>query len=145
MSRPECESKKSCSLRFDFKCTPPNQFDKYGDLPFKDEEFHLDNLARSLMEKGPDSITYLLAYAGRSACISEAQWRANRAKKYLIEKHKIKDDRIIVVDGGFRENLAIELFLLPRNVCGPFTTPTVRTSDAEIGGLCSDKYTKVSP
>lgn len=137
---PECENKKSCALRVDSKCAPPNQFDKYGDLPFKDEKAHLDNLARSLMENGPESITYILAYAGRGACISEAEWRANRAKKYLIEQHKIQDDRIIVVDGGFRDALAIQLFLLPRKVCGPFPTATVGTSEAQISGPCSDKY-----
>jgi hypothetical protein len=142
---PECENKKSCSLRVDSKCTPPKQFSRYGDLPFKDEKSYLDSLARSLIDTSPDSIIYILAYAGRSACISEAEWRANRAKKYLIEKHKIQDDRVIVVDGGFRDTLAIELFLLPRHVCGPYPAPVARTSDAQFSGPCSDKYKEVSP
>lgn len=137
---PTCESVKSCSLSVNYTCNPPERFDdQYAGLSLKDEELHLDKIAESLGKKGSDSLLYLVAYAGRSACISEAEWRANRAKKYLVETHGIREDRIVAVDGGFRESLAIELFVLPLNACGPYPTPSVRASDAQITGLCSSK------
>ena len=138
---PTCESEKSCTLSVSYSCDPPERFDdQYAGLSRKDEELHLDKIAGSLGKKGSDSVLYIVAYAGRSACISEAEWRANRAKKYLVETHGIPDDRIVAVDGGFRENLAIELFVLAKNACGPFPTPTVRASAVQISGLCANKY-----
>lgn len=138
---PTCESVKSCTLRVNYKCAQPVRFDEeYRSVSLQDERVHLDKIAQSLYERGSDAILYLVAYAGRSACISEAQWRVARAKKYLIEAQHIQEDRIVTVDGGFRENFAIELFVLPKNACGPFPTPTVRAGDVIIAGLCAKKY-----
>ncbi|MBC8030623.1 MAG: hypothetical protein H7Z16_10970 [Pyrinomonadaceae bacterium] len=138
---PTCESVKSCTLRVNYKCAPPLRFDdEYQVASLQAEQVHLDKIAHSLNERGSDSILYLVAYAGRSACISESQWRVARAKKYLIEEKRIHEDRIVAVDGGFRESFAIELFVLPENGCGPLPTPTVRAADVTITGLCARKY-----
>jgi hypothetical protein len=107
---PTCESLKSCTLRLNYHCSPPAHFDdEYGTASVKDEEARLDRISEVLTEKGSDSLLYIVAYAGRRACISEAQKHASKAKKYLIQTRGIEAGRIVVVDGGFRENFAIEL------------------------------------
>ena len=137
---PTCESVKSCTLRFDYDCSSPTHFDdKYGAVSAKVEEVHLDRISELLRERGSNSLLYIVAYAGRRACISEAQWRGSRAKKYLIETRRIQDGRIVVVDGGFRENLAIELYVLSKSACGPLPAPTVRASEVQISGLCANR------
>jgi hypothetical protein len=136
---PHCETGVSRSIRINPECTSPSRFDTYCDLSLRAEESRLDVLARSL-KADPNSAAYILAYAGQGACIWEAEWRANRAKKYLVEKRGIKSDRVITMDGGFRENFTIELFVSPRDACGPLHMPTLGSDDAQVKGQCSDKY-----
>ena len=140
---PECANKVTSSLKIDSSCALPTKIDEYGDLSFKAEKSHLDNLAQEFKQGKPDSVVYILAYAGRTACIWEANWRANRAERYLIENQKVPENQIIVVDGVFRDNLTIQLFLSPSITCGPLPVPTLATDDAQIRGPCSDKYEKL--
>lgn len=138
---PTCESAKSCTLRVNYQCAQPMRFDDaYRVASMNEEQVHLDKIAQSLVERGSDSVVYLVAYAGRSACISESQWRLARAKKYLTEEKGIPKERIVAVDGGFRETFVVELFVLPKNACGPFPTPTVPASEVMLSELCSTKY-----
>jgi hypothetical protein len=138
---PTCESIKSCKLRINRNCRQPLQIeDEYHGVELQNEKAHLDKIAKSLDKSGPNSVLYLVAYAGRSACVSEAEWRVTRAKRYLVEAHHIEENRLITVNGGFRESFAIELFVLPNNACGPLPTPTLRAGEVQISGLCVNKY-----
>ena len=136
---PYCETGLSRSIRINPECASPSTFDTYCDLPLRAEQSRLDALANAL-KVDSHSVCYILTYAGQNACIWEAEWRATRAKKYLVEKHEIDSDRVIIMDGGFRQNFTTELFISPRNACGPLPSPTLGTDDAQIRGQCSDKY-----
>jgi hypothetical protein len=140
---PECGQQVTSSLKIDPDCVAPAKYDEYGDLSVKDEYSHLERVAKALRHGDVGSIIYVVSYAGRDACAWEADWRAERAKNYLVQHCRVPVDHIIVVDGGFRENLDIELFLLRRNDCGPLPTPTLAIDDARVQGLCSDKYRSV--
>lgn len=138
---PECVNKFSCSLRVNPECVAPNKFDSYGDILFEDEKLRLDNLAAHLLGGGSDSVVYILAYAGRKTCyFGEAELRANRAKKYLIDNHKIEGDRIITFNAGYRENLEVEMFLSSRKGCGPFPSPKLDVWSDRYEGSCTEKY-----
>lgn len=137
---PYLEREKTCKLRIDPKCVSPQVFDQYAHLSFTEERQHLDQLAKYLKDAGPESIAYLISYTGRSACIYEAQWRVDRAKKYLVERHKVANDRIVTVDGGVRENWNVDLFIQRDGSCGPLPSPTLLRDDAQVSGQCSQKY-----
>jgi len=137
---PYLEREKTCKLRIDPKCTEPALLDEYGSVSSKEELRHLDHFANYLSNAGSESISYLISYAGRSACIYEAQWRVDRAKEYLVEKHKVSKNRIVTVDGGVRENWSVDLFLQRDGGCGPLPSPTLLRDDAQVSGLCSQKY-----
>lgn len=138
---PECDRSRSCILKVDPDCNAPEKFSGYGDLRFESEKEQLDNLVTYLLGSGQDSVAYIVAYGGKDSCFwEEGRLRAERAKNYLVEKYRIDNDRIIAVDGGYRENLAVELFLSTRRGCGPFPSPTVRLSDVEFHGYCDEKY-----
>lgn len=140
---PACSRSRSCSLKVEPGCKAPEKFSEYGDLSFEAEKERLHNLATYLLGGGPDSVAYILAYGGRNSCLwKEGELRAERAKNYLVEQYRIDSDRIIAFDGGYRKNLTVELFLSSRTGCGPFPTPTVRTTKAELEGLCLEKYKK---
>lgn len=137
---PDLQREKTCLLRVDPKCNAPQIFDQYGGVAVIEERQHLDHFAKYLKDTGPESIAYIISYSGRSACIYEAQWRANRAKRYLIEKHSLPKDRIVEVDGGVRENWNVDLFIQTRGTCGPLPTPTLARDEAHVRGQCSDTY-----
>lgn len=136
---PELEREKTCLLRVDPKCTAPQVIDHYGSVSVIEELQHLDRFAKYLKDAGPESIAYIISYTGRSACLYEASWRADLAKKYLVEAQNIPSDRIVQVDGGVRENWDVALFIQTRGTCGPLPSPTLARDDAVVKGQCSLK------
>ncbi|HSE32112.1 MAG TPA: hypothetical protein VLA93_11120 [Pyrinomonadaceae bacterium] len=81
----------------------PRQFDEWGDMVFSEEKARLDNVAIHWKEQ-PQSIIYLIVYAGKKSCVGEATARGLRAKKYLI-KHNVQS--IEVARGKFFGNTRI--------------------------------------
>jgi hypothetical protein len=131
-------STKDGSLR----CTnfPPDRdsairdqpFDHYSDVPFADEKARLDNFA-AWLHQYPDLTGYILVYgARRPRTAREAQARAVRAKDYLNRVRRVETDRLITIDGGYRENLEVELYALPHNMVAPKPYPTVDPSQVQI-------------
>lgn len=113
---------------------PAQVFDKidvYGDLPFEKEKEHLDHLALQLQNM-PDMRGFIIAYAGRRARAGEAQARAECAKNYLVNERGIEARRIVAMDGGYREEFTVDLYLVPRGAAGPTATPTVDPSEVQI-------------
>jgi hypothetical protein len=106
-------------------------FDRYSDISFSDEKARLDNFAAALHNelnfKG-----YIIAYAGQRAHAGEAQARANRAKNYLVNRRGIEAEQIVTIDGGHRETLMVELYLVPRDLPAPSASPTVAPSKVQI-------------
>jgi hypothetical protein len=139
---PECQNKEAFSLTLDPKCNAPQKFDEYEDIPFTEEKEHLDNLGTSFTGSGVETVAYIVAYAGRRSCDKEAEWRLNRAKEYLVGKYNILEERIIIVDGGYRENFAVHLFLSRRRNCGVIPSPNVAPIEVYDIGDCSMKYRK---
>jgi hypothetical protein len=105
---------------------------EYGDITFEAERPKLDVLAR-LLTKKPGSRPYIIAYAGHQAYEGEANERAERAKKYLVEKHRIEAERIVTIDGGFREVRSVELWIEELGALNePFATPTLKREEVQI-------------
>ena len=99
--------------------------DEYNKLSFEDEKARLDNFAIQLQNE-PDSVGYVIVYAGRRARINEAKEVGERAKRYLIKTRKINRKRVITIDGGHREQLTTELYLQGRDLPPPPISPTVK-------------------
>lgn len=124
-----CPAKASCTLPVLIRCIKP--FDVYGPIDSEDEAARLDNFAIQLMEE-PVSEGCIIAYGGRFGRAGEALVRAERARKYLSEKRDVARDRIIVVDGGFREDMTFELWIVPPGAEPPAPSPTVRPEDVQF-------------
>ena len=137
---PELEREKSCSITVNPKCRLPQLFDKYGDLSITDEKARLDRLGVYLEDHGSRAVVFVVGYAGLESCFWEAELRLTRAKKYLIEKHQIPAERIMIIDGGYRKNLSMELFTSSDLSCGPVPTPSLFGSKAHVNVSCGDKH-----
>lgn len=110
-----------------------SKFDAYGDISFSDESKRLDSLAAEL-QRLPESEGYIIAYAGLIAHSDEAKARAECAKNYLVKKHQIKAERILAVDGGYREAREVELYVEPRGGSVPLALPSIRPSKVTVLG-----------
>lgn len=99
---------------------------------------HLDNfsfeLANNTQVRG-----YIVTYAGKKSYRGEGKRMADEARQYLIKKRMVSPDRVIVIDGGFRENAEYDLFLLPPYVESPTPTPTVPSNEVQILGARNAK------
>ncbi len=116
------------SLRID----SVRQIDEYGDLLWQDERPRLDNLFIELREGEPNTIAYILVYAGRRTSQGVAQARARRARNYLVNERGIQTERVVTIDGGHREDLTTELFLFRRDIEPPTPTPTVDQREIRV-------------
>ena len=105
---------------------------EYGDVRFEVERTYLDLLAQRLRDE-PGSRPHIIAYAGRYAYENEATERAIQAKRYLVEKHGIESERIVTVDGGFREVRSVELWIEEMGALNsPLATPTLKRDEVQI-------------
>jgi len=108
----------------------PDPFETLGNISFEQEKFVLDNFYVALITR--KAIAYLIAYGGKRARPNEAKKRADRAKRYLVTVRHYADDRIKVLDGGYHEKRALDLYVVFAGACLPTPFPTVDPRDVEI-------------
>lgn len=116
--------------------TPPplmcySPFDTFGALDAEDEAARLDNFAVAL-ENDPKATGYFIFYGGRRGRRGEALAGLHRAQLYLVNKRGVDAGRIVGVEGGYREVLTFQLFLVPPGVAPPTAAPTVDERDVEF-------------
>lgn len=113
--------------------------DEYGDVRFEDEKGRLDNLVIEL-KNDPNASGYLIVYGGRRSIKGIAKTRALRAKNYLVKKGRIAAKRIAWVDGGYREEVTTEIYIVPRGATAPDASPSVDA--AEVSFIKASKAKK---
>lgn len=96
-------------------------------------------------EKGMQG--YIVAYAGQIARAGEAKEQANRAKNYLVNVHRFPAGQLQAIDGGYREESTLELYVVPAGACPPITRPTVDPRDVQIinAGARNNKHSSSRP
>jgi hypothetical protein len=114
--------------------TPASRkIDSYRAVKLREERMHLDGLVSEL-KKEPHSQGYILVYAGKRARRGEAVAHGQKAKEYLVKRRRMDARQIVVVDAGYREELTVELFVVPSDGVGPPAEPTVDPSEVRIIG-----------
>jgi hypothetical protein len=106
------------------------KFDEYGGISSKNEKLRLKNFVIQLRE-WKNSNAVIVAHAGRRSCKGEAQARADRVKKYLVQSGGIEASRISTIAAGYEEEWSIELFVAPRGV-PPLTSADVKGVRHEV-------------
>jgi hypothetical protein len=107
---------------------PSKQFDVCCSCSFDDQKARLDNLGVEL-QNDPTATTYIIAYGGRTSRIGQADLLNARARDYLVTNRGIDQSRITVMNGGFREEDCVELWIIPSGATPPQPTPTVQAGD----------------
>ena len=105
------DCKASCSVQIPRKISS-NLVDRYTNIPRDDEKARLDNFAIQLQNE-PSAKGYIVVYGGPRTNSAEKQKRIKRAQDYLVSTRGIDASRIVTMDGGSRDELAVELWVVP--------------------------------
>jgi len=126
---PKCQPPtQSCTTGTKPKPRPALKFDEYGTLSLDERNSHLDNFAIQL-QNDPTAVGYVIAYGGRKSRPGAASSLLDMSKDYLVNTRGIEASRIFTVDGGYRESLTSDLWIVPQNSTPPKATPTVDRSE----------------
>lgn len=111
-----------------------HKYDEFPGINCEDEMAHLDNYAIEL-QNDPKLYAYVVVYAGRVSRINEAIARAKRIRLYLVNNRRIKAGRVVLIDGGYRGELEVELWVLPREAKPPIPTPTLTRREVRVRNI----------
>jgi hypothetical protein len=114
------------------------KFEQFENICCDDEKARLDNLANQLRIE-PGAKAYVFFYGGRRHIKScsrgtprlprrgEGEARAARLKPYILNAWPSLDpDRIVIVNGGYRERWEAEIWIVPKGANPPAPSPTVK-------------------
>jgi hypothetical protein len=123
--------------------TPKSVFDEYGEISWEDEKARLDNFAIQLHD--PDLIGYVLVYDAAGGCRGEAQARAIRAKRYVVEHRSLPWNRVIWRQEGYQSDIHTVLQPVKKNIVlpRPFLGSTVAAFDGEASKACRAKIRRI--
>ena len=108
---------------------PVREFDVCCNCSYDDQKARLDNLAVEL-QRDPSVSTTIIAYAGRNSRVGQGDFLMSRARDYLVDSRGIDPSRVTVINGGFRDEDCVELWVVPRGAKPPQPMPTLQPSDA---------------
>lgn len=106
------------------------EFDTCRSCSNDDMKARLDNLVIEL-QNDPSTKTYLFAYAGRNSQAGQADRMLARARDYLVNQRGVEASRMILTNGGFREEDSLEVWIVPNGAKPPQPTPTVQAGDVK--------------
>jgi len=103
---------------------PAKQFDVCCSCASDDQKARLDNLAIAL-QNDPTITSYIIAYAGRGSRKGQADRLLSKARDYMVKERAIDKSRIVIVNGGYRDQDCVELWIVPSGAKPPQPTPTL--------------------
>lgn len=121
------------STRISFAANTPGKIDEYGAITCEDEMARLDNYAVEL-QSNVSAQAVVIVYGGRrDTRRDEVRARAAYVRYYLTVNRKIDRGRIKLFNGGFRENVTTELYIIPAGADAKLlVNPTVAVKDVRF-------------
>jgi hypothetical protein len=84
------------------------------------------------LANNPNVVGYVITYGGAVSKKGEAKAMGEYAKRLITAKYRVPPARVIVINGGFREDAEFELFLVPNGMPRPAPTPTLPSNEVKI-------------
>jgi hypothetical protein len=111
---------------------PPEcrQFDQFPSVAFDDDKARFDNLAIEL-QNSPDTTAYIIIYAGQRSRTGQADLLGKRSMDYLTVQRGVGANRLVFINGGYREQDYFEIWLCPPGTHPLAPTPTVQPGDVQ--------------
>lgn len=92
--------------------------EEYGDINYEDEIARLDNFAIELQNE-PNAKAYIIIYRSRRDPPGLNHRHGFMMKHYLVDIRGINPERIVIVEGGARSCMSVELWHLPAGAASP--------------------------
>jgi hypothetical protein len=130
---PMCRQNAQASTSVIIKRPPPpecRKFDEFPSVAFDDDKARFDNLAIEL-QSSPDTTAYVIIYAGKNSRRGQADLLGKRSLDYLTVTRGVGSQRLVFINGGYRDADFIEIWLCPQGVQPPQPTPTVQPGDVQ--------------
>lgn len=108
-----------------FQSEKSEKIDEFGQIGECDFGARLDHLMITLQEK-PNATGYLIFYQGKDVLPAryESNFNERRARNHL-QFRRFDPSRLVFVNGGFREEQATELWIVPDGAEPPTPTQTI--------------------
>jgi hypothetical protein len=116
------------------------KFDEFHGSGWESAASHLDGFALNL-QNNPQMTGVLIVYGAQLSKRGEARAWSACLKSYLISRRGIEPDRIVMIDGGYRKDLTVELWATADKKDMPTPEPQVKRKDVrfkkgKVNGLC---------
>jgi len=96
------------------------KIDEYsGDYRYEDESARLDHALNMELEKEPSARLHIIGYG----LPGTARRRAMRAYGYYVESRGVNPGLVVPVVGGYREEEAVEIWIVPEGASAPVPSP----------------------
>ena len=106
----------------------PREYDKFPVIAFDDIKARLDPYASEL-QNAPDTTAYVFVYGGRTSRAGTADKLVERTRDYLVRNRGLDPARLVIANGGYRENEMYELWIVPPGADLPQPSPSVSPSE----------------
>jgi len=106
------------------------QFDQFLSVAFDNDKARFDNLAISL-QSSPGTTAYIYIYAGRNSRTGQADMLGRRSMDYLTTARGVDGQRIVIINGGYRDADYFEIWICPPGAKPPPPAPTVQPGDVQ--------------
>jgi hypothetical protein len=116
---PECSNQATVAVKVVGNAI---KIDEFGALDQEKENERLAEIAAAVSQSGDN--LYVIAYSGRTSIRGFASTALRRIKAQLTNVG-VQAQRIGNIDGGFREEAAYEVWIVPEGADPPRATPTV--------------------
>jgi hypothetical protein len=109
------------------------QFDEFKGTGWEDAMARLDNFALSL-RSNPSEVGIIFVYGGQNRRLGAARAWASCMRDYLQNRRGIEANRIMVIQGGYRNELTVELWQSPDRLDLPKPTPQIKPTEVRFKG-----------
>jgi len=106
---------------------------EFGNINCEDELLRLDGLALEI-QNDPKSMAYVIIYGGSKGKRNEAKARLARMRYYWASTRGMDPARFVPIDGGYRETLSGEIWIVRDGDAPPKATPTVDAKKVRLKG-----------
>lgn len=107
------------------------EFDEFSGFTCIDMKARLDNFLYAV-PSAQGAQAFIIVYAGKRSLRNEARAWMEEAESYLTGRRGLKRERLAMLNGGYRETRAMELWFLPEGATAPAATPSVRPEDVRF-------------
>ena len=107
------------------------KIDEINNYNWEDLMLRLDFCA-VLLQNEPAASAYIIVYDGQRSRRGEVQGWMHCIKNYLVKLRGMDSNRIRIVNGGYRGNKAVEMWLVTPADSLPKARPTIKPKDVKF-------------